>query len=158
MRLDRLISNLKKISVFKIIADLLKTEEYEEFITALNKRRLAKKGEYVDGDKITTFQSDFPNVYALETIEIKSKKSGLAGVTDYVTLFNTGTFYASFALKVKRTFFSIVASKTRLRQLERNVNINFLLGLTEQDKIIVSRKLVPDVIKKFRKKIFAGLS
>ena len=158
MKLDKFISNLKSVNINKIIADLLKRPDYQEFITQLNKNRLAKKGEYVDGTKIKTFFANTPDVYAPRTIDLKQEQSGIAGITKHVTLYNTGFFYESMALKVKRTFFAIIASRKRLLQLEENIVIEGVLDLTEKDKIIVSQKLVPDVIKELRIKIFSGLS
>ncbi len=158
MKLDKFIKNLQAVNINSIIAGLLRTTEYEEYITGLNKLRLAKKGEYVDGKKIKTFFANTPNVYAARTINIKQEKSGTRGITDHVTLFDSGFFYGSFALKVKNTFFSIIADNKRLNQLENNIVIEGVLGLTKQDKVLVSQKLVPDVIKQLRKKIFSGIS
>ena len=154
---EKLVRNIESIDINKIVAELLSTEEYQIFITGLNKERLSKKGEDINGNEIKTYFANSPNVYANRTISIKNGKSGTAGITEHVTLFDTGFFYNSFALKVKRTVFAITASKKRLTQLEENIDTSLILGLTEKDKEILSKKIMPDVIKKLHIEIFHGV-
>lgn len=158
MKLEQFISNIKEISINKIISEKLKSSEYQEFITGLNKQRLSTKGEDTDGKQIKTFFSNFPNVYAARTIDIKQEKSGISGITKHVTLYDTGFFYKSMKAVVRSSFFYITADRTRLKQLEDNIVTDKILGLTKDDKEELSKKLIPDVINELHKTLFSGIS
>lgn len=68
-------------------------EENEEAMANLNAEQLAR-GLRADGSEI------LPS-YAPLTIEIKSEKAGLAGVTDHVTTYDEGGHYAELYAEVK---------------------------------------------------------
>lgn len=152
-KIIELAKQIESVSLFEIIEDLLNTSEYEQFITDLNRKRLAEKGEYVDGEKIRTFASFGPHSYSTFTIIEKEQKSGVAGITDHVTAYDTGEFHKSFALKVEKTFAEVVADQQKLAQLSENLDIDGLLGLNESDKQILLFKLKPDVLKEYKLKI-----
>lgn len=68
-------------------------EENEKAMADLNAEQLAR-GLRADGSEILPSYADL-------TIELKSEKSGLAGVTDHVTLYDTGDHYAGLYADVQ---------------------------------------------------------
>ena len=68
-------------------------EESEKAMADLNAEQMAK-GLRADGSEILPSYSDL-------TIELKSEKSGLAGVTDRVTLYDTGEHYKQLYANVQ---------------------------------------------------------
>jgi len=68
-------------------------QDNNEYVADLNAEQLAK-GLRSDGSKI------LPE-YTEMTIGLKSGEPGLAGVTDHVTLFNTGSHYRQLYAEIK---------------------------------------------------------
>jgi hypothetical protein len=78
-----LVETLEAVNLSKIASESL--EQHEETIADLNASQMAT-GRRSDGSEILPSYADL-------TIELKSQKSGLAGVTDRVTLFDQGDHY-----------------------------------------------------------------
>lgn len=86
-----LLESLQDLDIDQVASDSLK--EHEETIAEMNASQLAQ-GRKSDGKYITPEYADL-------TIELKKKKSGLAAVTDVVTLFDTGSHYKNLYAEVK---------------------------------------------------------
>lgn len=77
------LENLEQVNIKQIAVDSF--NEVKEIAADLNATQLSQ-GVRSDGSEL------LPS-YAPLTIELKKQKSGLASVTDHVTLFDTGEFY-----------------------------------------------------------------
>lgn len=101
--LRHLQTELSKFTPENLMRVLKADKVYNAFIISMNlNEQLAEEGIDIGGKKLKSDFAPLGQAYARNTIlgtsEYKGKvdKSGLAGVTDHVTYFNTGTFYRSF--------------------------------------------------------------
>lgn len=93
MSLAKINSNLKKINTIDIMVEVL--DELSEYILELNKIQIEEQGTTSFGGKMT------PS-YAASTIKKKNKKSGLAGVTSRITLFDTEGVASAIELNLQK--------------------------------------------------------
>ncbi|OYW20311.1 MAG: hypothetical protein B7Z54_01505 [Sphingobacteriales bacterium 12-47-4] len=88
------------------------------------------QGQRADGTEITPF-------YKPSTIEIKRRKSGLAGITDRVTLYDTGSYYRGLYVTAKggNVFYGSRDSKAnKLQDKYGNRGGKGLLGFNRDGK------------------------
>lgn len=86
-----LLENIEALDIPAICSGVL--QDNEEVIADLNATQLSQ-GLRSDGSKITP-------EYAELTVMLKEGKSGLAGITDRVTLFDKGDYYGGLYAEVK---------------------------------------------------------
>ena len=100
-------------------------QDQGEIIADLNASQLAQ-GIKADGTEITP-------QYAESTIEYKQGKTGLSGITDRVTLFDSGDFYRGIAVtKVDAEKFTITSIDDKTPKLEAKYG-NKIFGLTSEN-------------------------
>ena len=115
--------------IYKTIELILNGGKFQNFIIEANQSQLADRGEDTKGQEIRTFKAKSGNVYSIPTIVIKGQKGQ---PTDRVTLFDTGKFYDSMAVKVNKTFAEVTANSQSLAQIFDNISTDFdILGLNE---------------------------
>jgi len=129
MDLQQLHNDLKKVDLVGISYQIF--EELETFIADLNRDQLAGKG--VNSDNVDL------GVYRPFTIEMKEKKSGISGIVDHVTLFDTGAFHKSILSTVINDSLILDATDGKLSELESVWGSN-ILGLTETSIKILQAK------------------
>ena len=131
MDLISLRNNLKSYTVVDAMVDTL--DELEDFIADLNRNQLAE-GKRDDG-------SDLSPEYKDITKDIKSRKSGLAGEIDHVTLFDTGALHKSIFSSVSYPEIILDSKDPKLGELEGKYQ-NFL-GLTKESIKKLREKALP---------------
>ena len=144
MSLDSIYNNLKQLDVYEIAVSVL--EELDGFMADLNREQLAKKGVNSDG-------SDIRPEYSGVTEILKRSKSGTAGITSHVTLFDTGDFHKSIFAEIFPDEVIMDATDSKLFDLEAKYG-DKILGLTDESIKKVREKFNPLFIKKFNEAIF----
>ena len=86
-----LVDNLNRVNVKDIAEETIRGRR--EIIADINASQMAR-GKRSDG-------SDILPSYSELTISLKKEKSGLAGVTDHVTLFDTGAHYRALYADIR---------------------------------------------------------
>ena len=120
-----------KFDIEKEIRFILQGGKFQNFIIEANQSQLANKGQDTKDQEIKTFKARSGDVYSIPTIVIKGKKNQ---PTDRVTLFDTGRFYDSMAVKPQKTFAEVTANKKSLAQIFDNISSDFdILGLNEEN-------------------------
>ena len=147
----KIIDNLKKINLNSLFEEQHKKTNIQKFILDSNKNRLRIKGIDINENQIRTYKATAGNVYSNRTIDIKRAKGQ---PTDRVTLFDTGKWQGSFAMKINKTFAEITSNKTSYAKLEENVEMKNILGMTEQQNDLLTNMLAPDISKNLVKKTF----
>lgn len=137
MGLAEINSNLKKMDTVDIMVDVL--DELSEFIADLNRSQLAS-GKREDG-------SDIEPEYTSLTEILKRPKSGLAGVTSHVTLFDTGQFHKSIFASVFSDEILLDSKDSKLGKLESKYKN--ILGLTKESTEKLKQKALPLFWNKF---------
>lgn len=120
-------------------------KKYDKEIVALQKDQLAM-GINSKGNSITPPYRPF-------TVEQKKQKSGLAGVYDYVTYFDSGELYNKLQLMISGGKFTITANTFKFRKAEERSGQNtFGLDLksrTEARDYIIQ----PELAAAFQKQV-----
>lgn len=135
--LKALQTKLNKLTPEYLMRVLKADKAYNAFVISMNRsEQLAEDGVDISGKKLHSDYAPLGQAYARNTIlgtnEYKGKidKSGLAGVTDHVTLFDTGAFYKSFKL--------VLTSEFDLQLIANDVNDlegtwGKVIGLTDEN-------------------------
>jgi hypothetical protein len=137
-------NNLKKLDAFDIAVEVL--EELEDYIADLNRSQLATKGINSDG-------SDIAPEYSPVTEILKRSKSGTAGITGHVTLFDSGNLHKSIFAEIFPDEVVMDATDEKLSDLEDKYGDKFL-GLTDDSIKKLRGKFNPLFIKKFNDAIY----
>ena len=132
-KLIKLVANLNKININTICEKLFNTKKVHDYLIIKEKNRLSQRGEDTKGTKIRTYYARTPNSYTNYTIIKKSENSGIAATTKHVTLYETGSFYKSFALVVKNIYAELTGSKSSISLLAVNLDTTNILGLTDSE-------------------------
>lgn len=100
-------------------------QENENVIADLNATQLSQ-GERSDGTDITPDYADL-------TVELKKGKSGLAGITDRVTLFDTGSHYRQLYADVEGKGIEFGSKDSKSEKLQDKYGDN-IYGLNDDSK------------------------
>jgi hypothetical protein len=139
--LSKLLSNISNISINKITTDVFRDKDVQEFIISLNRDgQLFIRGVGVDNE-IVGFYS-----FATELISKGRKKFN----TKY-NFKDTGEMFRSFRVKVEKDGFVIEADAEKLVDSNIIENENEILGLTNESKIELVKKITPLLIEEVRK-------
>jgi len=111
---------------------LMQDGEIIDLIVELNKSQIAD-GRKPDGTEIS--RTDTGAKYRPYTIEVKKTKSGLSGVYDHVTLYDTGAFYEGIAAKVGSTEIEVIGNDSKTEKLLSEWGNVF--GLTDLNMVIL---------------------
>lgn len=142
MDLSKLHSNLKQLDVVDIMVDSL--EDIDEFIADLNRTQLTQ-GLRDDGSSIE------PEYSALTEV-LKRSKSGTAGITSNVTLFDTGQFHKSIFTSIFPDEIVLDSKDSKLNKLEDKYQS--ILGLTEASIKKLKQKVLPIFWRKFNEQLY----
>jgi len=145
------VDRLKKLDLNQFFEIEHKKTNIQKFILDSNRNRLRVKGTDVEGKEIRTYAATAGNVYSNATIDIKRSKGQ---PTNRVTLYDTGKWQGSFAMKINKTFAEIQSNKSRLADIEKNVDMTNVLGLTQDQNITLSNMLAHSVAVNLVKKVF----
>ena len=148
---QKIVDNLKKLDLNSFFEDEYKKTNVQKFILDSNRNRLRIKGVDILGKEIRTYNARGGNVYSNRTIDIKRDKGQ---PTSHVTLYDTGRWQGSFALKPRKTFATIESNKKSLSMIEDNVDMKNVLGLTDQQNDLLANMLAPSISKKIVLKVF----
>jgi len=148
---QKIVDNLKKLDLNSFFEDEYKKTNVQKFILDSNRNRLRIKGVDILGKEIRTYNARGGNVYSNRTIDIKRDKGQ---PTSHVTLYDTGRWQGSFALKPRKTFATIESNKKSLSMIEDNVDMKNVLGLTEQNNDLLAKMFAPSISKKIVLKAF----
>lgn len=153
--LYKLIDNIKSLDEKTILDELYARADVKKYLIYLNTRKqLGQEGVDSDDRPLVPF-------YATSTIFSKRRKRGVAGVTDHVTLYNTGELYKSWTVERKGNVVIIQSSG----RYEGGFNVLQHLretygqfeGLTDESIDLFIDFLVPLLIEKVRKRILKGV-
>ena len=100
---------VQKIDVYKILEDITKQSNVQKWVKDTVKNRWQRTGIDAFGNKAQTDSSSPGEVYSYLSNVLKENRSGIAGITDHITLTDTGQFWASFRLIVNRYGFETEA-------------------------------------------------
>jgi hypothetical protein len=117
-----LLENLQQFDVKATAVEALK--ENEEVMADLNATQLSQ-GKRATGTEIRP-------PYAPLTIEIKKTKSGLAAITDRVTLYDTGSHYRNLYAEVKGDEIEYGSKDLKIDDLQKKYGA--IYGLTKESK------------------------
>jgi len=135
------------VAGFNIVGAAVKVlQELDGVMADLNTQQLSE-GQRADGSRITPEYADF-------TIAVKSGKSGLAGVTDHVTLFDTGDFYSAMNVQVSDDGLiefknddpkaeKLMQRYSDMRHTKLQLSNKNIFGLTEESRIELKRDSLP---------------
>jgi hypothetical protein len=150
-KLDSLIKATSKLDIGESIFFIIKkNNDVKRYILSLNQfEQLYDEGIDADGQKLTTYKAFGRNAYSLRTIVLK-RASSLPD--DRVTLFQTGRFYRSWKVAVERDSFEITANFDvhGAGKIAENINIENILGLTDESHDKLIDKLRPIVVEYIR--------
>lgn len=104
-----LLTALKKVNVIDLAKASITSNK--ELIADLNAGQLAR-GLRSDGSNILPSYSDL-------TIELKSRREGLAGITDHVTLFDTGAHYKGLYADIKGNEIEYGSTDEKSKKLQK---------------------------------------
>jgi hypothetical protein len=130
-----ILNNLKALDIDGIINETL--VENERYMADLNATQLSE-GLRSDGHDI------IPE-YAKLTIQIKEGKSGLAGVTDHVTLFDTGDFYDAMYAEVQGAEIEFGSKDEKSKKLQEKYT-DKIYGLDDTSKTVLGRREVAPIV------------
>lgn len=136
---------LKKVDIESIAASTI--EDNTDVIADLNATQLSQ-GLRADGSE--TLPS-----YSGTTIQSKRGKPGLSGVSDRVTLFDTGSFYKGLYAAVQGTEIEYGSTDSKADKLQEKYSTSkgSIFGLNEDSKDeLVTGYLEPDWQKKINEK------
>jgi hypothetical protein len=117
-----LLDNLESLNIKQVAIEALR--DNEEIMADLNAGQMAK-GKRATG-------TDIKPAYAPLTIELKKEKSGLASVTDRVTLYDTGSHYRNLYADVKGDEIEYGSKDPKSEDLQKKYGA--IYGLTNDSK------------------------
>lgn len=139
MSLEGKISALRSMNINSMIRQILSVGYVNEAIILANQQQLGK-GEDYTGEKLRTYNSVGGDVYSRVTIGLKEMKGQ---PTDMVTLFDTGTFYATFAVVPFANQFMITANFDKDDgSISDNLDTNRVLGLSDENTDRITRAVI----------------
>ena len=143
MNLNQLYGNIKGLDIWQIVTDIME-KDLGVFISDLNRNQMADKGQRADGSKLTP---DYANV----TKDIKSDKSGLSGVYEHVTLYDTGELHKSIFTSVIGK--NIILDSEDWKVVELTQKYGEFLGLTDESIEKLKERFLPLFFKKLYEQI-----
>jgi hypothetical protein len=143
MNLDQIYSNIKGLDIWQIVTDIMEND-LGVFIADLNRKQMADKGQRSDGSQLS------PD-YATITKIIKSNKSGISGIYEYVTLYDTGELHKSIFTSVVGT--SIILDSENWKVDELTQKYGEFLGLTDESIDKLKEKFKPLFFNKLHEQI-----
>ncbi|WBC28468.1 tail protein [Rhodobacteraceae phage LS06-2018-MD05] len=142
MDLIKLNNNLKQVDTVEIMVSVL--ESLEDFIADLNRSQLVA-GKRDDGSYIEP-------EYSPVTELLKRPKSGTAGITSHVTLFDTGKLHNSIFASIFPDEIILDSKDSKVPKLEDKYQ-NFL-GLTKENITKLKDKALPLFYKRLNEQIY----
>lgn len=140
MYAEDMINKLAEISMRRICSEV--AQESEEEMTELNEQQLSM-GLRSDGSEIEPF-------YSIFTLIKKEMKSGLAGVSDRVTLFDTGAHYRGLYTEVAGSVIEWGSKDPKSKKLEEKYGK--IYGLNDYSKEILKEEtLQPGLVEAVNK-------
>lgn len=148
--LRNLANRAKRLDSNVILATIYKESEVEGFIVSLNTEGQPTSQLYEFG--IDSKGNLLEPPYSFTTIQLKLDGFGDKRI-DHVTLKDTGEFYESFQIEILKDGFEIVANP-----LKENTDLTEkygqdIIGLTDENKAILSEYLQPFIFAELRKNL-----
>jgi len=156
-----LAANLKKISPNRILKNILSKSDIQSWIKTTIKNRVQTTGIVADGTKLKTDQSKGGQHYSAFTIFLKNKfNSGIAGITDHVTLTESGKFWESLKVIIKENSFETQADFMKSAgHMHNNFTSDFASRKEFEDAVdglsyaelqqLTEQKISPEFIEQF---------
>lgn len=138
MSIENIYNNLKRLDVVALAIDILEND-MAEFIANLNRKQMAEKGQRSDGSQLSP---DYENI----TKDIKSRKSGTAGIYEHVTLFDTGDLHRSIFTSIIGD--SLVMDSNDWKVSDLTDKYGEFLGLTDESQNELRAMFMPIFIKR----------
>lgn len=143
-------TNFTKLSFDLIFLKVFKRKDVEDFIIDLNTRGQLFEGIDSEGSKLENIGGS----YSPNTVRRKQRQ-GLP--TDRVTLFDTGDFYSSFTVEVKKGFL-VIKADTRKRSIDLQERWGTkLIGLTDENFEALQDFIKKIWIEEVERFVFMGL-
>lgn len=147
--LKNVINNFVSLREEVIISNVYKLNEVKDYIVELNTEgqptsQLYEQGVNSDGQQLGNYTS--------RSIFLKLTGTGDKKI-DHITLKDTGEFYRSFKVEVMKNGFEIIANPLKP---DNDLTDRFgkeIIGLSEQNKEILSNYLQPFILSELRKKL-----
>lgn len=145
--LSRLINNISSISINSLAQRVFKESGISRFIIDLNREnQLFVEGVGVDGEIVAR--------YSFATQQLSKGISGKGfpkNAGDPFNFYNTGDMYNSFSIKIERDGFVINADTS---DVEDRIKGKKIIGLTDESKIELVKKITPLLVEEVRKQSF----
>lgn len=100
----------KHINPKRIFREVLESDKLQEFIYDTVQNRVVKTGIAGDGTKLRTDAAESGEFYNAFTIIMKERSSGSGGITDHVTLYQSGKFWDSMRMTILDTSIKLYAN------------------------------------------------
>lgn len=143
------IAALERFDVQKETQEILL--EYSEDIIQLVRGQMASKGTTGLGKPIMAKYGAF---YSDATVREKTRnKSGLAGETEHITMFNTGEFYSTMYLQVSGTKFEILSEVDYFDKINAWNDFSLVELDAETLKYVHDVILLPNLKERFNIKV-----
>lgn len=143
-----------KLNTDAIWVKIVGSDEVKDFIVHLNtEEQLFEKGIDSTGETLTN--SLGRTAYTPLTVKIKQSKSGKASKVSNITLYDTGEYYESHAVKVTSKGFTITSNPNKGDTNLYNEWGSEIVGLTEESLQKLIDLLLERYIKYTRNVIFA---
>jgi len=139
------IARLQSFDVVRAVTEIL--NENSDLIIGLIRGQLGRKGTTGLGEPTKAKYGAF---YQYVTERHKKQEFGLSGITDFVTLYDSGSFYASLDLKVQGTTFNVLSNVPYFDQINA-WNDGQLLNLDKENLEFLSNEIVkPQLAERFQ--------
>lgn len=163
MDLDELDRRLKK-SFREVFIETMDTPRMKSLIISLIQDRLKKRGTDSYEAPLRTDASIEQNLHPFYSLFTAKMKEEAGQISDHVTLEDTGNFYDSMFITIKKTFINI---KANYKKEDGNIYDNFtdsytnfkafdefVLNITDKDVDTITQALLPKLIENVRREYF----
>lgn len=154
----------KNLSTKTILKEVLRDVSIHKFIFKTIKNRTQSTGIAGDGTKLRTNKAEQGEFYSAFTMFLKQGNSGIAGITNHVTLTESGGFWDSLKFELLENSFLIDADFVKSdNNMYDNFSFQFgsqkefedaVLSLTNAElQTLLNNYIVPEFLKKFYAKL-----
>lgn len=146
-RLFRIARNAQKLSPKAAFVRIVGQKEVQEYILDLNRfEQIFKESTDIDGDKLGKYSAFTDAMNSRNSFTYKGKTRRKTRGDNYF-LFDSGSFFESFGIKVNSDGFSIVANE--ITDDGTNIILAFgnVIGLTNESKNNLAQNIKPHLVE-----------
>jgi hypothetical protein len=135
-RIEKILNNIKNIDT--IINIILMQPDIEKFIVELNQSQLHDRQEDAEGLLLPS--------YTPFSLMLKKEKFNNASYPTHFTLMDSGDFYNSMKLYLKKEYFTVAGNTIKKNKDLLSYSKN-ILGLSVDSVEVLKEKIIPLIIK-----------